>query len=282
MEPNAESVKRDVAAALCEDIGSGDINAALIAPETQAEAYVVTRDAGVFCGRPWVEETCRQVDARIDLRWQAADGCAIAAGDTILTLQGPARGLLTAERTIINFMQFLSATATRARQYVDAVAGTDAVILDTRKTVPGLRAAQKYAVRTGGASNHRMGLFDAYLLKENHIAAAGGIANAVREARRLQPRQAVQVEVENNAQLAEAIVAGTDRVLLDNYGLEDLRAAVEQAQGQVALEASGGITLGNVVEIARTGVDYISIGELTKKIAPLDLSMRIVSKTGGT
>ena len=282
MEPNAESVKRDVAAALCEDIGSGDINAALIEPETQAEAYVVTRDAGVFCGRPWVEETCRQVDARIDLRWQAADGCAIAAGDTILTLLGPARGLLTAERTIINFMQFLSATATRARQYVDAVAGTDAVILDTRKTVPGLRAAQKYAVRTGGASNHRMGLFDAYLLKENHIAAAGGIANAVRQARRLQPRQAVQVEVENNAQLAEAIVAGADRVLLDNYGLEDLRAAVEQAQGQVALEASGGITLANVVEIARTGVDYISIGELTKKIAPLDLSMRIVSKTGGT
>ena len=282
MEPNAESVKRDVAAALCEDIGSGDINAALIAPETQAEAYVVTRDAGVFCGRPWVEETCRQVDANIDLRWQASDGCAVAAGDTILTLQGPARGLLTAERTIINFMQFLSATATRARQYVDAVAGTDAVILDTRKTVPGLRAAQKYAVRTGGARNHRMGLFDAYLLKENHIAAAGGIANAVRQARRLQPRQAVQVEVENNAQLAEAIVAGADRVLLDNYGLEDLRAAVEQAQGQVALEASGGITLANVVEIARTGVDYISIGELTKKIAPLDLSMRIVSKTGGT
>ena len=282
MEPNAESVKRDVAAALCEDIGSGDINAALIEPETQAEAYVVTRDAGVFCGRPWVEETCRQVDARIDLRWQASDGCTIAAGDTILTLQGPARGLLTAERTIINFMQFLSATATRARQYVDAVAETDAVILDTRKTVPGLRAAQKYAVRTGGASNHRMGLFDAYLLKENHIAAAGGIANAVRQARRLQPRQAVQVEVENNAQLAEAIVAGADRVLLDNYGLEDLRTAVEQAQGQVALEASGGITLANVVEIARTGVDYISIGELTKKIAPLDLSMRIVSKTGGT
>ena len=282
MEPNAESVKRDVAAALCEDIGSGDINAALIAPQTQAKAYVVTRDAGVFCGRPWVEETCRQVDASIDLRWQASDGCAVAAGDTILTLQGPARGLLTAERTIINFMQFLSATATRARQYVDAVAGTDAVILDTRKTVPGLRAAQKYAVRTGGASNHRMGLFDAYLLKENHIAAAGGIANAVRQARRLQPRQAVQVEVENNAQLAEAIVAGADRVLLDNYGLEDLRAAVEQAQGQVALEASGGITLANVVAIARTGVDYISIGELTKKIAPLDLSMRIVSKTGGT
>ena len=282
MEPNAESVKRDVAAALCEDIGSGDINAALIAPQTQAKAYVVTRDAGVFCGRPWVEETCRQVDASIDLRWQAADGCATAAGDTILTLQGPARGLLTAERTIINFMQFLSATATRARQYVDAVAATDAVILDTRKTVPGLRAAQKYAVRTGGASNHRMGLFDAYLLKENHIAAAGGIANAVRQARRLQPRQAVQVEVENNAQLAEAIVAGANRVLLDNYGLEDLRAAVEQAQGQVALEASGGITLANVVEIARTGVDYISIGELTKRIAPLDLSMRIVSKTGGT
>ena len=272
---DTESVKRNVALALGEDVGPGDINAALIAPATQAEATVVTRDAGIFCGKPWAEETCRQVDAAIELRWHVADGDPIASGDTLLTLHGPARGLLTAERTIINFMQLLSATATYARRYVDAVAATSAVVLDTRKTVPGLRVAQKYAVRTGGARNHRMGLFDAYLLKENHIEAAGGVANAIRQARRLEPLKPVQVEVEDNAQLAEAIAAGADRVLLDNYSLADLQSAVEQAQGQVVLEASGGITLANAAKIAETGVDYLSVGELTKNIAPLDLSMRI-------
>ena len=276
---DTESVKRNVALALGEDVGPGDINAALIAATTQAEATVVTRDAGIFCGKPWVEETCRQVDAAIELRWHVADGDPIASGDTLLTLHGPARGLLTAERTIINFMQLLSATATYARRYVDAVAATNAVVLDTRKTVPGLRVAQKYAVRTGGARNHRMGLFDAYLLKENHIEAAGGVANAIRQARRLEPMKPVQVEVEDNAQLAEAIVAGADRVLLDNYSLADLQSAVEQAQGQVVLEASGGITLANAAKIAETGVDYLSVGELTKNIAPLDLSMRIACKT---
>lgn len=275
---DTESVKRNVALALGEDVGPGDINAALIAATTQAEATVVTRDAGIFCGKPWVEETCRQVDAAIELRWHVADGDPIASGDTLLTLHGLARGLLTAERTIINFMQLLSATATYARRYVDAVAATNAVVLDTRKTVPGLRVAQKYAVRTGGARNHRMGLFDAYLLKENHIEAAGGVANAIRQARRLEPMKPVQVEVEDNAQLAEAIAAGADRVLLDNYSLEDLRRAVEQAQGQVVLEASGGITLANAAKIAETGVDYLSVGELTKNIAPLDLSMRIACK----
>lgn len=280
MEPNAESVKRNVAVALREDVGSGDINAALIAPETQAKATVITRDSGVFCGKPWAEEACRQVDPAIDLRWRVADGCSIAAGDTILTLHGPARGLLTVERTIINFMQFLSATATRTRQYVDAVAGTGAVVLDTRKTIPGLRVAQKYAVRIGGARNHRMGLFDAYLLKENHIAAAGSIANAVRQARHLQPQKPVQVEVEDNAQLAEAIAAGVDRVLLDNYSLNGLRAAVEQAGGRVVLEASGGITLDNAKEVANTGVDYLSVGKLTKNVASLDLSMRISAGEG--
>lgn len=276
---DTESVKRNVAVALGEDVGPGDINAALIAPATQAEATVVTRDAGIFCGKPWVEETCRQVDAAIELRWHVADGDPIASGDTLLTLHGPARGLLTAERTIINFMQLLSATATYARRYVDAVAATNAVVLDTRKTVPGLRVAQKYAVRAGGACNHRMGLFDAYLLKENHIEAAGGVANAIRQARRLEPMKPVQVEVEDNAQLAEAIVAGADRVLLDNYSLADLQSAVEQAQGQVVLEASGGITLANAAKIAETGVDYLSVGELTKNIAPLDLSMRIACET---
>ena len=278
MRPDPDAVKRDVAAALREDIGEGDINAALIAPTTQAEAQVITRDDGVFCGQPWVDEACRQIDRDTRARWHVQDGDTLTAGDTLLTLHGPARGLLTVERTIINFMQLLSGTATQARRYVDATQGARAVILDTRKTLPGLRLAQKYAVRTGGARNHRLGLFDAYLLKENHIAAAGGIAAAVAEARRRHPQKEVEVEVENNAQLAEAIAAGADRVLLDNYSLDDLRSAVAAAQGRVALEASGGITLDTVSAIAETGVDYISIGEITKAVVPLDLSMRIVRK----
>lgn len=278
MRPDPDAVKRDVAEALREDIGEGDINAALIAPTTQAEAQVITRDAGVFCGQPWVDESCRQIDRDIHARWHVQDGDNLAAGGTVLTLHGPARGLLTVERTIINFMQLLSGTATQARRYVDATQGARAAILDTRKTLPGLRLAQKYAVRTGGARNHRLGLFDAYLLKENHIAAAGGIAAAVAEARRRHPQKEVEVEVENNAQLLEAIAAGADRVLLDNYSLDDLRSAVAAAQGRVALEASGGITLDTVRAIADTGVDYISIGEITKAVAPLDLSMRIVRK----
>lgn len=276
MRPDPEAVKRDVATALGEDIGPGDINAELIAPTTQAEARVITRDAGVFCGRCWVDEACRQVDQSIRARWHVQDGGLLAAGDVLLTLRGPARSLLTVERTSINFMQLLSGTATQARRYVDAVRGTPAVILDTRKTLPGLRLAQKYAVRTGGARNHRLGLFDAYLMKENHIAAAGGIAAAVAEARRRHPRKDVEVEVENNAQLAEAIAAGANRVLLDNYALDDLRDAVATAKGRVALEASGGITLDTVGDIARTGVDFISVGDITKAVTPLDLSMRIV------
>ena len=276
MEPDAESVKRDVAAALREDVGPGDITAALIPPCTQAVAQVATRDRGVFCGRPWVEETCRQVQPNIRLNWRVADGQDVSPGDVLVELSGPARALLTIERTAVNFMQLLSATATGSRQFVLAVADTAAVILDTRKTLPGLRAAQKYAVRVGGARNHRLGLFDAYLLKENHIAAAGSIIAAVRQARRLNPDKPVQVEVENEAQLAEAIDASADRVLLDNFPLQALRAAVEQAAGRVPLEASGGITLDTVLTVAQTGVDYISVGKLTKNVDPLDLTMRIV------
>ena len=278
MEPDPEAVKRDVATALGEDVGTGDINAVLIPPTIQAEAQVITRDAGVFCGRCWVDEACRQVDQAIRACWHVQDSDRLAASDLLLTLRGPARGLLTVERTIINFMQLLSGTATQARRYVDAVRGTQAVILDTRKTLPGLRLAQKYAVRTGGARNHRLGLFDAYLLKENHIAAAGGIATAVAQARRRHPGKDVEVEVEDNAQLAEAIAAGANRVLLDNYALDDLRSAVATAKGRVALEASGGITLNSVGEIAHTGVDFISVGEITKAVTPLDLSMRIVRR----
>ena len=282
MELDLETVKRNVATALHEDIGPGDINAALIPARTCAKAKVVTREQGIFCGRPWVDEACRQVDAAIALGWRVADGQQIAAGDILLELTGPARGLLSVERTIVNFMQLLSATATRTRRYVEAVADTGATILDTRKTLPGLRMAQKYAVHVGGARNHRMGLFDAYLLKENHIAAAGGIATAVHQAWRQRPTQPVQVEVENADQLAEALAAGVDSVLLDNYSIKDLRAAVASAAAvsaaaDVALEASGGITLEIVRDIALTGVDYISVGELTKNVTPLDMSMLITT-----
>ena len=276
---DSAAVEQDVATALREDVGSGDINAELIASDIQAEAVVISRDGGIFCGAPWVVEACRQVDAAIDVRWHVRDGDPLTAGQTLLVLRGPARGLLTAERTIINFMQLLSATATQAARYVEAVGGR-AVILDTRKTLPGLRLAQKYAVRVGGAANHRLGLFDAYLLKENHIAAAGGIAAAVHRARQRHPDKEVEVEVEDDAQLAEAIKAGADRVLLDNYSAAALRRAVAAAKGRVALEASGGITLETVAEVARTGVDYISVGEITKAVAPLDLSMRIVNTQG--
>ena len=278
-KPDAETVKRDVAAALREDIGPGDINAALIAASTRARARIVTRGAGVFCGQPWVREACRQVEPALALDWRVADGERVMAGDVLVELAGPARGLLTVERTAINFMQLLSAVATRARRFVDAVAHTGAVILDTRKTLPGLRAAQKYAVAAGGAENHRMGLFDAFLLKENHIAAAGGIAPAVRRARQLHPKRMVEVEVENVTELDAALDAGADRVLLDNFGLAALRAAVARTAGRMPLEASGGITLDTVAAIAATGVDYISVGVLTKNVEPLDLSMRIVETT---
>ena len=276
MEPDADTVKRNVAAALAEDIGSGDLSADLIDEEAHARARIVTREPGMFCGRSWAEETCRQVDRAIRLDWRVDDGAAIEAEDPLVDLAGPARSLLTVERTVLNFLQLLSGTATRTRRFVDAVAGTETVILDTRKTLPGLRAAQKYAVRTGGGRNHRMGLYDALLLKENHIAAAGGIAAAVYQARGCHPGMPVEVEVEDQRQLAEAIVTGVDRILLDNFSIDDLHAAVATTAARVPLEASGGITLDNVAEVARTGVDYISVGELTKDVTPLDLSMRFV------
>lgn len=279
MKLDNEAVKRNVRAALGEDVGSGDISAELIAPGLRVQARIFSRDAGVFCGRPWVEEACRQVDPAIALDWRVADGTRIASGDTLVELRGPARSLLTVERTAVNFMQLLSATATQARRFVDAVAGTRAAILDTRKTLPGLRAAQKYAVRVGGAQNHRMGLFDAILLKENHIAAAGSIAAAAGHARRLHPDKPVEVEVENHGELLDAIAAGVDRVLLDNFDLDGLNKAVAVAAGRVPLEASGGITLDNVADVARTGVDYVSVGQLTKSVVPLDLSMRIATTT---
>ena len=277
MAPDTETVRRNVADALREDLGPGDINAELIAPSTRAVARIVTRDPGVLCGQPWVTEACRQVDPSVELRWNSSDGQQLAAGDLLAEVEGPARSLLSVERTAINFLQLLSGTATRTRAFVDAVAATRAVILDTRKTLPGLRVAQKYAVRVGGAKNHRMGLFDAFLLKENHIAAAASIAEAVAAARRHHPDKLLQVEVESVAQLKESIDAAVDRVLLDNFDIARLREAVAVANGRVGLEASGGITMATVAEIAQTGVDYISVGELTKDVRPLDLSMRIVA-----
>lgn len=280
MGPDAETVRRNVANALREDLGPGDINAELIAPSTHAVARIVTRDPGVLCGQPWVTEACRQVDPSLALRWHLSDGQRLAEGEVLAELKGPARSLLSVERTAINFLQLLSGTATRTRAFVEAVAATRAVILDTRKTLPGLRVAQKYAVRVGGAKNHRMGLFDAFLLKENHITAVGSIAAAVATARRQHPDKLLQVEVENVAQLDESIAAAVDRVLLDNFDVPGLREAVAVANGRVGLEASGGITMATVADIAETGVDFISVGELTKNVRPLDLSMRIVAVLG--
>ena len=267
-------VRRNVQAAIVEDVGSGDINAALIPTEQMATAHLITRTAGVFCGQSWAEETCRQIDTSITTEWLVHDGQSVTPGDALLVARGPARSLLTCERIMLNFIQLLSGTATAARQYVEAISETSAQILDTRKTVPGLRIAQKYAVGIAGARNHRMGLFDAYLIKENHIAAAGGITQSVNAARRQNPNIKIEIEVETIPQLLEAIEATVDMALLDNFSIEGLREAVTLSNGNIQLEASGGITLENVVSIAQTGVNYISVGEITKNIEPMDLSLR--------
>ncbi len=272
--PPAQAVAENVRAALAEDVGSGDISAELIDAGQQADARVITRAEGVFCGRPWVEETCRQLGGRIRLTFAVEDGDRVEPGQVLFTLAGPARDLLTAERTLLNFVQLLSGTATLTRRYVDLIAGSGASLLDTRKTVPGLRLAQKYAVRCGGGQNHRLGLYDAFLIKENHIAAAGGIAAAVRKAKALHPDHPVEVEVENLDQLAEAMEAAAEIALIDNFSLEDTRQAVSVSRGKIKLEASGGIDEQTLADIARTGVDYISSGTLTKEVSPLDLSMR--------
>ena len=267
-------VRRNVQAAIVEDVGAGDINAALISKEQIATAHLITRTAGVFCGQPWADETCQQIDTSITIEWLVHDGESVTPGDALLVAHGPARSLLTCERIMLNFIQLLSGTATAARQYVEAISETSAKILDTRKTVPGLRIAQKYAVAVAGAKNHRMGLFDAYLIKENHIAAAGGITESVNAARRQNPHIKIEIEVETISQLLEAIEAGVDMALLDNFSMEELREAVTLSDGNIPLEASGGITLENVVSIAQTGVNYISVGEITKNIEPMDLSLR--------
>jgi len=256
-----ETVRR----ALAEDVGAGDLTAALIPADARAEAQVITREDAVLCGTAWFDEVFRRVDKRIRVVWLIKDGAAMRAGQTLCNASGPARGLLTSERTALNFLQLLSGTATRTRQYVDAVRGTKTIVLDTRKTVPGLRRAQKYAVACGGAQNHRLGLYDAILIKENHVAAAGSITAALEAARHTAPKGiSVEIEVENIGQLREALAAGADRLLLDNFSVEELKAAVAETRGQAKLEASGGIDLSNIRAFAETGVDYISIGDMTK------------------
>lgn len=263
-----------VALALAEDIGGGDLTAALIPETAQAEATVISREKAVLCGAAWFDAVFRQLDSRVAVDWRAADGDRIEPNQVLCTLRGPAHSLLTGERTALNFLQALSSTATLARQFADTVAGTGAIILDTRKTIPGLRLAQKYAVRCGGCQNHRIGLFDAVLIKENHIMAAGSITEAIRTARRLHPGVKLEVEVENLAQLEEALSAGPDIVMLDNFDLATMAEAVRITAKRVKLEASGNVNFNTVRKIAETGVDYISIGGLTKDVRAVDLSMR--------
>ena len=272
-----EMIQQQVAAALAEDIGGGDISAELIDPLERSTARVITREAGVLCGQPWVNEIVAQFDADLAIEWFAADGDQVAANTTLFTVTGLSRGLLTIERTMLNFLQMLSGTATLTARYVARIKPYKTRLLDTRKTIPGLRLAQKYAVHCGGGWNHRIGLFDAYLLKENHLAAAGGIQAAVGEAKTLQPEAKVEVEVETLEELETAIAAGADIALIDNFSIADTEKAVALSDGKIELEASGGIRLEDIEAIAKTGVDYISVGDLTKTIVPLDLSMRIIA-----
>ena len=271
----AQDITASVQRALAEDVGSGDLTASLITPDSQARASVICREAAVLCGCAWFEEVFRQLDPHIAVHWSLDDASATHPGQTLCTLEGQARTLLTGERTALNFLQTLSGTATLTRRYVEAIQGTAAVILDTRKTLPGLRLAQKYAVTCGGGQNHRKGLYDAILIKENHIHACGSIAAALAAARSV-PGSAVliEIEVENLVQLHEAIAAGARRLLLDNFDLAGLRQAVAETQGRAQLEASGGITLDNVRAVAETGVDFISVGGITKNLNAVDLSMR--------
>jgi nicotinate-nucleotide pyrophosphorylase (carboxylating) len=274
--PHPSHVLQNVRAALEEDVGAGDITAELLPEGSTAEARIITRENGVLCGRAWADAVFAEVDEDISVHWEARDGDRIDAGATLCRLRGPARGLLTAERTALNFLQTLSGTATRCHAYAALVAGTGVRLLDTRKTLPGLREAQKYAVRCGGCFNHRMGLYDAYLIKENHILACGGIHGAVLRAHEKAPGKAVEVEVENLDELAQAIDAAADRVMLDNFSLDAMREAVRITAGRLELEASGNVTDETLVPIAETGVDFISIGALTKDCKALDLSMRLI------
>jgi nicotinate-nucleotide pyrophosphorylase (carboxylating) len=273
--PSAALVRNDVERALAEDFGSGDVTADLLPADAQAQARVIVREPAVLCGRPWFDACFHAHDAGIVIGWHAADGAAIAAGAVVCGLRGNARALVGAERCALNFLQTLSGTATTTAQYVAAVRGTNTRILDTRKTLPGLRLAQKYAVRCGGGANHRIGLYDAILIKENHIAAAGSLGAAVTAARARHPYLPLEVEVENLAELREALAAGVARIMLDEFSHDDIRRAVAEVAGRAELEISGGVGLDGLRALAETGVDFISIGALTKHVRAIDFSMRV-------
>jgi nicotinate-nucleotide pyrophosphorylase (carboxylating) len=276
--PLPADLAQQVGTALREDVAGGDVTASLVPAGQRVRGRVITREAMVLCGVAWVEATFRQLDPQIHLEWRLAEGAQAQPNQTLFTVEGPARPILTGERTALNFLQLLSATATEARRYADAVAGTGCTILDTRKTLPGLRTAQKYAVRCGGARNHRMGLYDMVLIKENHIAAAGSLSKAIASARRVAPGLQVETEVETLPQLEEALQARPQIVMLDNFSLADLRTAVRRNRevgSPVKLEASGGASLETVRAIAETGVDFISVGAITKHVRAIDLSMRL-------
>ena len=260
--------------ALDEDVGNGDISAELIDAEVWLETELLVREDAVLCGCQWFDEVFRQCDKKITTRWHASDGERITANSVVCEVSGPARGLLTAERSALNFLQTLSGTATLTRTYSDQIKHTRCKILDTRKTIPQLRVAQKYAVLCGGGSNHRIGLFDAFLIKENHLAASGGIANTVARAREMHPDKFLEVEVENLEQLQQAIDAGVERALLDNFSLADMNRAVELNHRRIELEASGNIEADKLLQIAASGVDFISIGALTKNLRAIDFSLR--------
>ncbi len=267
-----ETVQR----ALQEDVGSGDMTSQLIPKETQAQAQVISRESAILCGIAWFNEVFTQLDSQVQVTWYVQDGDSLHPNQLLCQMSGPVRALLTGERTALNFLQLLSGTATTAQRYVKAINGTRTQILDTRKTLPGLRRAQKYAVCCGGGKNHRMGLYDAFLIKENHIIASGSLTKAVVTAQHQAPHLPVEVEIETLEQITEALQAGADILLLDNFNLEMLSTAVTKVQGRAKLEASGGITLDTIKAIAETGVDYISVGAITKNVHAIDLSMRIV------
>lgn len=272
-----DDVANAVRLALDEDVGDGDVTAALVAPDATISASVLCREAAVLCGVAWFDEVFRQLHPDISVQWRFGDGDAVPANDIVCTLTGPAAPVLTGERTALNFLQLLSGTATAARRYASAVAGSNTRILDTRKTLPGLRRAQKYAVRCGGCDNHRIGLFDAVLIKDNHIANAGSIAKVVAAARRDNPELTIEVEVTNLPELDEALSAGADVVMLDNFDRAAIGDAVARAGGRAKLEVSGNIELKNLADLASTGVDYISVGALTKNVRAIDFSMRFAT-----
>ncbi len=277
MRDLSEEIVENVRAALAEDVGTGDITAQLLPADAIATAQVITREKGILCGTAWFEEVFKQLDPNIQIEWFAKDGDIIQPKQMLVKLNGLTRALLTGERSALNFIQLLSGVASKVAQYVEIVKNTEVVLLDTRKTIPMLRRAQKYAVKCGGGQNHRLGLYDAFLIKENHIAAAGSITAAVQQARIIAPDKPVEVEVEDIEQLKEALSVNAEIVLLDNFNLYSMREAVRINEKRAKLEASGGVTVDKLLTIAETGVDYISIGGLTKDVKALDLSMRLVS-----